>query len=807
MKNFLPHRMLSAIVIAAIGATALFLRLFYYMGVVRGDDFAYTNYAYELSIGALDLSGNDPGLNRPGLYGPAALFFRLLGPSEFTATLFPLLASLLTIFFIYKIALMLSGQKVALLAAFLWAVFPLDIFMATQLDPETPLAMATTGAVYALLAALHSSKTARKTLYFFLCALFLVWSFNIKPSGTPIVFALIALLLIHHWPGIRTWVTRATPKRILKRAPLMGAIILATFGAFILFRQPWPIFVNNLELTSYDIAPSLVLGRENPLQQSDLKGPYWSVNRKIISPPIEAQILTGQGKTERINLFDPILLLFAIGAAYILLQRRKGAYPLLIWFGIPFFYLEWGPFPRTLSSAISFVYTPLLHWVAADNLLYICVPVILVVAFYISQGLIEENITGALLLAVFLVIVSALLLDAVQTRQFALNYINLGLVLLSALALASPFILLRKIRPPFRKSLLFGALLPLVGISSLIPSSHYHVSGFFKEQERRENLRAIDVFLNENPDLPLYAGYASLQLDVYSGFKYGYSLVKKGYNYPETRMTNNSKLVAELGGYYLEQGCGHPVTDFKFWPTAEFGEADSPECISLIQTLATEKALLELPELKRNAFALTSRDSISSYFDAAINARIYTEFVNAFSLLVAYFPDDAPIVQAAGIVQTYAHFSTKKNVRIDLLSLFQQEDGKGWVFGPELTPRVVLEDGKAILVVEIEQKTDEVQPISISLNLKSSKAYIMEIELRAFAPYDLLRFPKTEIPDSFLDSWNRDLGWTRHSIVFITPHWPDGDKNVMVELARVYDRGDIWFRVIDLVEVSLTRPL
>jgi hypothetical protein len=206
-----------------------------------------------------------------------------------------------------------------------------------------------------------------------------------------------------------------------------------------------------------------------------------------------------------------------------------------------------------------------------------------------------------------------------------------------------------------------------------------------------------------------------------------------------------------------------------------------------------------MAEAKRKALNLLTSDAIRSYISAAANTRLFFEFVDALSLMVTYHPEDAPITQASGILQTHRLVSINRISR-NLVSLFGQEEG-AWIFGPELTPDHIEVDGEPVLAVEINRKTDEIQPISLEWNLKPKTAYILEVELKSFAPYDLLRFPGYTIPDSFADSWNRDLEWTAHSIAFVTPDWPEAEKQVTIELARVYDRGSLWFRALDLKEV------
>jgi hypothetical protein len=73
---------------------------------------------------------------------PVAGLYWLFGPSEFSACLYPLACSVLTIFLAYLLAKDLFGWQVAVGAALILALFPLDIVYSTQLVPTVPLACA-----------------------------------------------------------------------------------------------------------------------------------------------------------------------------------------------------------------------------------------------------------------------------------------------------------------------------------------------------------------------------------------------------------------------------------------------------------------------------------------------------------------------------------------------------------------------------------------------------------------------------------------------------------------------------------------
>jgi 4-amino-4-deoxy-L-arabinose transferase-like glycosyltransferase len=797
LLDFISHNWL----IIAIILFAAFLRLFYYMGVVRGDDFSYAYFAHEFSRGATDQLAGEAGAKRIGLYAPVAILFRLFGENEFVATLFPLLASLAAVFFIYKIASLLAGKNAGLVSAFLWSVFSLDIFMATQLDPESPLAMASAGSIYFLLVANRRKKNLERLGYYFESGAFLAWAFLIKPSVAPLAFVIIAILVYENFPEIKKAAARLKrlPRRVL--VPSLGVLVFSALIAlgFVLSKQPWPIVMNKLELTAYDTSPTWMLGWTNPIQQEDVGGNWAEINkRNVFTPPPQADMLTTAAGPQRVRLFDLYVLTFLVAAATAVLQREKSATIPFVWFGILFFYLEWGPFPRSLS-ADALIYTPLTHWIATDNFLYISVPMVIVMGIFIARGLKERNVIMAIVVSMLLAIPAAFLLESMATRSLTTSFLDAALVCAIAGAVLSPFVLLGKNKPRPGRSVYLAALIPLIGLSSLLPSPHYHVWDFQKEQERRDNLRAVHAYLLEHAELPIRASDYALQLDVYTAFQYGFSLKKNNMSYPKTRMTGDNMLIREIGGYLLKQGCGNTIFKFKDWPVAEFGDPNSPECISLIRWLPFLKASLEMAEAKRKALNLLTSDAIRSYISAAANTRLFFEFVDALSLMVTYHPEDAPITQASGILQTHRLVSINRISR-NLVSLFGQEEG-AWIFGPELTPDHIEVDGEPVLAVEINRKTDEIQPISLEWNLKPKTAYILEVELKSFAPYDLLRFPGYTIPDSFADSWNRDLEWTAHSIAFVTPDWPEAEKQVTIELARVYDRGSLWFRALDLKEV------
>lgn len=791
MKNFLDFVRDRWILFAVLGL-AVFLRLIYYMGVMRGDDFRYAYYAYQAFNGGLEVSQHYPGINRPGLYMPAGFLASLLGFSEFTVILYSLLASLIAILFVYKILSMLAGKDAALIGAFLWSVFPLSIFMATQLDPEGPLAMLSLGAIYFFLKGNREIRYTPKLILYLVCAGLVWWAMLTKLSIVPILFVLAALSLLEYWEAlIKTLHSTMWVRYVFWAALVMLGAGLLFAGFTAVSRQSLPVILNNLELTAYDVLPTWINGRTNPLMMTDLGG-NWAFNRDfVVVPPIEESLLTNV--QERLHSFDPFISFFLIATAYAFYKRDQKFYVPLVWLATLLLYLEWGHFPRHFRLSSILAYTPLTHWVAEDNFLYIAAPMIMVVAIYLSQ-LLKDRSRRSLMLGIVFVLVSAIFLENLAMREIVLGFLGVCLVFVTVIAFASPFSLLRRQTQVWS---VFIAVVPLIGMAALTPTKHYHVWDYSKEAELRTNLQQAIRFLDENPDLPVFASGPVRRLDFYSGFRFGYPVLPKPYDYPDTRFTDDPTLIQDVGGYFVSSGCGSPIDKLADWPIAQFGQSDSSECISIVRSLPEEAAQEQLVKAKKLLYT-ENPQTLREYLSAAANANNSEEFVAALVLLNSSAPEGFLSYQAAPVIEEYvrAYSELSKN----LLASFTTGGDIVWEFSDDLTPSVIIEDGNEVVSVEIDNKTDDIQTIVMEMHLRPGTAYLLEVEMKASAPFDLVRFAPSNIPDSYLDSWDRRLEWTTYSIVFVTPNWVTSERNVSLELARIFDRGSIWFRQVNLIE-------
>lgn len=118
-------------------ALAAALRVLFASGFVDQDDRAYIERAYHLSIGDPSPRGGHQGA-RLGIAVPPALSFAAFGVGRWQAGLFFLFCSAAGVGVAYWGGRMLFDERTGVVAAFLLAVFPLDVIYATIVSPTAP---------------------------------------------------------------------------------------------------------------------------------------------------------------------------------------------------------------------------------------------------------------------------------------------------------------------------------------------------------------------------------------------------------------------------------------------------------------------------------------------------------------------------------------------------------------------------------------------------------------------------------------------------------------------------------------------
>jgi hypothetical protein len=380
-----------------------------------------------------------------------------------------------------------------------------------------------------------------------------------------------------------------------------------------------------------------------------------------------------------------------------------------------------------------------------------------------------------------------------QVLRLALLLSLVGAAVLAFLPVASVF--------ERRSELLAGLVLLSLLAASLLPIPHFHVSDYAKEQARRANLREVLSYLDTQAPLPISPEGAADWLDVYADFTLGSDPLEQ--DLPAGRIVEDPTSLTQTGGYRVLYGCGQPIRDFADWPLKEFGQdLGDKTCISLVRVFASDSVLAELAEVRDGAKDIPSFENIQLYLAAAIQAQDLSEAASAFALFSTYLPDETPIHQAGQLFATNGPDQMRQHTTDLLAEVAACLPNCNWSFTRLLTPEMVEDDSGNYLSIGIDRKTDEIQTIAIPVTLKSATAYILQLEMRSFAPFDLVRFDGYSIPDSYPDTWNRVTDWTTFNVVFVTPIWPTQDQAVSLELARVFDRGEIEFRQINLIELQ-----
>ncbi|MCD6398739.1 MAG: glycosyltransferase family 39 protein, partial [Candidatus Aenigmarchaeota archaeon] len=162
---------------------ALSLRLYFFVGLASADpqdDGIYMSNVHGILKGSYSLSryNNLPEdyLANPaetfsfriGFLYPCVFFSILLGVTEFSITLWPLLCSLGMIVIGFYLGKMIFNENVGLISAFLISFFPLNVLYSTRIAVDIPLAFFSILSFYFFVRAAFYEKNKRDIIYFFL---------------------------------------------------------------------------------------------------------------------------------------------------------------------------------------------------------------------------------------------------------------------------------------------------------------------------------------------------------------------------------------------------------------------------------------------------------------------------------------------------------------------------------------------------------------------------------------------------------------------------------------------------------------
>lgn len=185
-------------------ALAAVLRYVLYSGIAATDPVEYVERAYALGSGTFSryASVYHHFTARFAVLLPVALSFKLVGVTEWSATLWPFLCFTLTLFLTYKLGARLINPTVGLLGAGVLAVMPVDIRLSTSLQPDNIVTAMMVLCLYLFISGYHHTE-GRRARWLLVCAGLALWgAFSAKLVGG----LLVPIICIYALMSGRDWV-------------------------------------------------------------------------------------------------------------------------------------------------------------------------------------------------------------------------------------------------------------------------------------------------------------------------------------------------------------------------------------------------------------------------------------------------------------------------------------------------------------------------------------------------------------------------------------------------------------------------
>lgn len=328
---------------------ALGVRVMLFFGGVRGADaYAYAHHAYNIAVGQYDVGADAMSYGfRYTVLLPTALAYKLFGVGDWPSALFPLLASLATVWMVIRLGTLWLGERVGLLGGLLYAVYPLDLPWATLLGPDSFIPAFSAGAMLAFWVAGEETRLEwQRSLLYGLSGLCVALAAQARESG----------LLLLPVLGVLAW---SRPGRLR----IVGTILTGCIAALLVELGYYWVRVGN------PIHKIAVLEKLNDLYVGgSADGPtslaYYP--RALFGMDLEGLAWFG------------LFTYAALGAVALAAWRRelRRLTPLLVWILLPLLYLEFGSLSVSRYAPVSKSY---------PYLTIISVPVVLLCASGLSR--------------------------------------------------------------------------------------------------------------------------------------------------------------------------------------------------------------------------------------------------------------------------------------------------------------------------------------------------------------------------------------------------------------------------------------
>lgn len=286
-------------------------RLKYFVGMFRFDGYFYAQLSYFVS--QLDFhsfffeNNNFFAIGRLLLYLPTGLVYRLFGVSDFTSVIFVLSASLLSIIVIYFLGKKILNEKAGLIAAFLLAIYPLNVYHATQYLPDAVIPLFFSLAVLSFLHG-ETAKTAKgRFLFYSLVGILIGLAQNVRENAFIFVAVFIVYIIFkRHFKFAYLWVVGG------------GLSVFLLDAIFFYWGTGDLIFQINQVLVQFS-----------------------STSERLASSP--ERVIDWLGFTKLLFVgvwFKPFSLLFFISLIFSIFKKNNRLIFILVWFFTLLFYLE-----------------------------------------------------------------------------------------------------------------------------------------------------------------------------------------------------------------------------------------------------------------------------------------------------------------------------------------------------------------------------------------------------------------------------------------------------------------------------------
>lgn len=268
----MKHTEIALLALAVL--VGLVIRLYFFTGLIASDDLTYAQSAHRMFQGAgeqarPDVTRGSVAVRRLGVHLPLFVAMRVFGVHEWSLALGPLVFSLGGIVAAYATLRLLAGPGAGLLAAWLWACLPADVYTATVWLPDNIFASVCMVMIYflaaseawprrqwlaALLAgvALGYLEYVKEAAYVFLLPL-LAWGvypwWRTRRCDWRPVHVLIGFLMVQALASLYFWSQGGHPlvfweqtfrrysEVMLEQAPLRPFPANVTMGSMYLFEQ------------------------------------------------------------------------------------------------------------------------------------------------------------------------------------------------------------------------------------------------------------------------------------------------------------------------------------------------------------------------------------------------------------------------------------------------------------------------------------------------------------------------------------------------------------------------------------------